>query len=424
MEGLFYDLGGPGLYTTQEFQAAELFFQTLENLEAAHGGFAPAQLKRLLAQLRAPSHDVDAPVQLMTLHKSKGLEFDTVLLFGLGASPGHDGYDLLAHFEWRVSEQEEGLLLAPVHKKGDEADPVQKFIRHLKKAQLANELQRLLYVGVTRAKKHLHLLGQASRKKDGEISLASGSFLEMLWPTLERLGKGNLEVSEAAVMEEVSQEPWLRRREATCVVPRPPATPTGQALQETASDERAKVYAAGAMARNVGTVIHGYLEWMSETGTAFWTAKRIEEERSFIENRLLSLGTSLDLIEEGAGRVRGALEFIINDDKAKWFLSEHLESQSECAWSMRQDNGEVKNYVVDRTFVDDTGRRWIIDYKTGEHRGEELETFLEAQQKEYEAQLNNYAKIFKAVEDRPISLALYFPFEGGWKAWAYEAGSN
>ncbi|WP_309567439.1 hypothetical protein [Coxiella-like endosymbiont] len=35
----------------------------------------------------------------------------------------------------------------------------------------------------------------------------------------------------------------------------------------------------------------------------------------------------------------------------------------------------------------------------------------------YESQLNQYAKAFQLLEDRPIKLGLYFPLCQGWCEW-------
>ena len=88
VEGVFYALGGPGIYTTEEVRLAEVFFKVLEEMEASVGSFSKRHLRQAIDNLKAPSMDTQAPVQLMTIHKSKGLEFDTVILLGLGAAPG------------------------------------------------------------------------------------------------------------------------------------------------------------------------------------------------------------------------------------------------------------------------------------------------------------------------------------------------
>jgi ATP-dependent exoDNAse (exonuclease V) beta subunit len=53
----------------------------------------------------------------MTIHKAKGLEFDTVILPGLGAVPRGDDQRLLLWLEHRGE-----LLLAPIAESGEDKD--------------------------------------------------------------------------------------------------------------------------------------------------------------------------------------------------------------------------------------------------------------------------------------------------------------
>jgi ATP-dependent exoDNAse (exonuclease V) beta subunit len=76
--------------------------------------------------------------------------------------------------------------------------------------------------------------------------------------------------------------------------------------------------------------------------------------------------------------------------------------------------------VIDRTFVDDNGTCWIIDYKTGSHRGGSVDEFLDQEQVRYRQQLERYANAMSKMEDRPIRLGLYFPLLGGWREWEFE----
>ena len=57
-------------------------------------------------------------VQVMTLHRAKGLEFDTVIMPGLARTQRSRDAEVL---RWRAREQ--GLLLAPARRRGGEAEP-------------------------------------------------------------------------------------------------------------------------------------------------------------------------------------------------------------------------------------------------------------------------------------------------------------
>ena len=74
--------------------------------------------------------------------------------------------------------------------------------------------------------------------------------------------------------------------------------------------------------------------------------------------------------------------------------------------------GELVNAVIDRTFIDADGVRWIIDYKSGQHQGADLEAFLQQEAERYAGQLQTYQQLFAQMEDRPIKTALYFPLHG------------
>ncbi len=80
--------------------------------------------------------------------------------------------------------------------------------------------------------------------------------------------------------------------------------------------------------------------------------------------------------------------------------------------------GQLYETVIDRTFVDEAGVRWIIDYKTGSHEGGGLEKFLDTEKERYQDQLERYARLMTQRDSRPIRLALYFPLLGGWREWS------
>jgi ATP-dependent exoDNAse (exonuclease V) beta subunit len=65
--------------------------------------------------------------------------------------------------------------------------------------------------------------------------------------------------------------------------------------------------------------------------------------------------------------------------------------------------------------VDETGVRWIIDYKTGDCKGLDDEDFFRQQAEVYRGQLELYARLFRSMEaHREIRMALYFPMLDGW----------
>ena len=72
--------------------------------------------------------------------------------------------------------------------------------------------------------------------------------------------------------------------------------------------------------------------------------------------------------------------------------------------------------MIDRTFVDEQGIRWIVDFKTGSHEGGGLERFLDEEVKRYRDQLQRYARLIKLFRpDQQVRAALYFPLMKQWR---------
>ena len=95
----------------------------------------------------------------MTMHAAKGLEWDVVILPGLGRKTAVDPDPLLHWIELaRVSEGTD-LLLAPIRSGEQEPDgSLASYIKGLKRARGRLERVRLLYVAATRARTQVHLL--------------------------------------------------------------------------------------------------------------------------------------------------------------------------------------------------------------------------------------------------------------------------
>ena len=53
---------------------------------------------------------------------------------------------------------------------------------------------------------------------------------------------------------------------------------------------------------------------------------------------------------------------------------------------------EVKHIIIDRTFIDEEGIRWIIDYKSSDYNGNDLEQFLHKETENYRPQLEEMLK--------------------------------
>jgi ATP-dependent exoDNAse (exonuclease V) beta subunit len=146
----------------------------------------------------------------------------------------------------------------------------------------------------------------------------------------------------------------------------------------------------------------------------------VEAVRSRLANyrrRLLASGVPADRLEGAVERVVEALVGTRSDARGTWiFAPTHRAARSELALTGEVD-GELVRIVIDRTFLDADGQRWIIDFKTSSHEGGDREAFLDRESERYRSQLELYARLLEPRRPSQLRAGLYFPLIGGWREW-------
>lgn len=145
-------------------------------------------LKRLEQLMEEAFEPVDpetasSNVFLMTVHKAKGLEFDTVYLPFLDWNPeGRERRDPPPYILERVPGASHRHLLAvrPDRQRGM-PDPVYKCLRDLQVGRRRGEAKRLFYVAVTRARQELFLSGILSKGRGKETSFGFARKSPLAW---------------------------------------------------------------------------------------------------------------------------------------------------------------------------------------------------------------------------------------------------
>lgn len=114
-------------------------------------------------------------------------------------------------------------------------------------------------------------------------------------------------------------------------------------------------------------------------------------------------------LEGATRRVLAALAGTLEDSRGRWILARsHREARSELALTGLAD-GRLRSVVIDRSFVDEHGVRWVIDFKTSEHEGGRLEDFIDQEVRRYRAQLAVYSALARELGPEPVRAGLYFP---------------
>ncbi|HTD44560.1 MAG TPA: 3'-5' exonuclease, partial [Bryobacteraceae bacterium] len=368
-------------------------------------------LSRRVAQLYAkPAPGPEPWLHVMTIHKAKGLEFDTVIVPGLGRQEPIDDPQLFLFHEW-PSDEGEQRLIAPIPAEAGEKDLLYEYLQEIEKRKNRLERVRQLYVAATRAKKRLHLLGSAKSDKDGEPRPHKGSMLYDLWPALtdEERGRFRPCASQVEFASTTTTPAVLRRLPDGWTPPDLPPPVDWEGAGPLPVELRDPTYEwVGDSLRHAGTVVHAVLQ------RAPGEDLQIPEPR-LIRKALAHAGVTPAEIDDTARRVQQALQRMKTSPRARWILRSHQDARSEYAIT-GVVAGETVRGTVDRTFIDENGVRWIIDFKISSHEGGGLKAFLEEQQRRYSDQLERYARLFAPL-GRPVRLGLYFPLLDGWREW-------
>ena len=376
------------------------------------------------------------PVQIMTIHKAKGLEFDTILVPGLHRTPRSDLRRLLVWTDQpNTYSGGRELLLAPIRETGadDAEDAIYRYVRQCDIEKRLHEDVRLLYVAATRAVRQLHLFATVAIKDtDGDETIATprtGSLLASLWPAVEAdFARAMASPKETSAQIAARDEGFpARRLMLTQRLPTMlPRVLHGAATSAPMPATTIDFDWASDTARHIGTVVHAFLQRIAEDGVTQWAPGRIAVSQARIAHELTNLGIGADELVTATNRVTDTLTRTLADPRGRWILDAQARAKSE--WRLSGVvNGAVVNIAIDRTFVDKDGVRWIIDFKTGSHEGSDTESFLNNEQARYRSQLALYARIIRALEPdaaASIKLGLYFPMLSGWREWDWSADTH
>ncbi len=454
IEQTWMALGGANCVDAVARENVEAFFKLLSALlpTEASGSTLDTRLEKLFAAAD-PSTQERCSIQLMTIHKAKGLGFDVVLLPELHRVPNKDTSPLFRRMNRvRRDTAERELLIAPIGVKGQPSSSTYRWIgKELKQAQL-EELYRLLYVACTRARTDLHLFA------DFKVRVTKTGMEEVVAPRKNTLlGCGwdylkldaaqqfsdwqqsrSIEQQESAdeVMTEATTgtggllfdiaagaQPYLQTRKR---LPSNWTTPGQQGFVETANAGRGSVSLertgpGSLVARARGIVLHALLERLVSLPE--------QEDRWNIDQHDLQWKTIAGALLRNAGLTRREAEAEIkpvltmlkaaaSDSQGRWILSRQAYEQNEVGWTM-QEGGTQKMIRCDRIFLagaeplrEGRDHLWIVDYKSADD--DNTDSFLLDEQERYAPQLKRYAEALRAsaeseLQRLPIMLALYYP---------------
>lgn len=337
------------------------------------------EFNKLYSQKVTPSR-----LQIMTIHKSKGLEFDCVILPGLSGKSSNRDTPLLRWLKLPTQEHGDLLLLSPMKAAHHEQCILYDYLGKLDKQKDSYELQRLFYVAVTRAKKRLYLFDRSETARQG-------SFRDLLHHQ-----EFIITEEENVQIEQVKPYPAMYHLPLD-YYQQSPVLPLDE------SNTSALVLNTNNTPRLIGIVAHELLQWVCDHHPASiddipWELARYTLKTMGFD--ALELQSALDILKQ-------QLTQLFNNPTGKWIIKAHDDERNEYAF-LTKDQGEVGTRIIDRTFCDQ-GIRWIIDFKTGRENSKT--------QAQHRQQVNEYAALLASRTDEPIRCGLYYLSSGTWVDW-------
>jgi len=404
IEEVWLRLGSAGaMNSAADMDDARRFFRLIEDLAQHHGALTRRLLEEHVQSLYASPGQEDCRVQVMTLHKAKGLEFDHVFIPALAAGTRNPESPLLVWDEVTLPDAPTSVLLdirAPTG--ATETDRLYRFLKVQRDRKQALEATRLLYVGCTRAARSLWLSACLPWKADrGEYGPPrSSSLLAALWPQIE--DEVSVVIAEGGTAHDAPRSAYRRLVYPGAVETLPQVTVQAGGVELI--DNRRE--------RALGTAVHRALE--SLVYRAVLPESCDEPLAALLRVALLEAGADRPGLDALWERGRTALNRALADSWLRWALDPARPlRRAEYAVTWAGESGS-QSLVLDYLFTDEArDEHWIVDYKTAAPaEGQDPDRFASAEGARYAPQLAAYRSALLATGVSKVRCALYFPLLG------------
>jgi ATP-dependent exoDNAse (exonuclease V) beta subunit len=376
----------------------DLLWRCLDSLPQGEPDLLGPALDAALSDLTAlpdPNADSGCGVQLMTIHKAKGLEFEVVIVPDLQAGTGRGDVKLLSWLERGLPQEPDAngpddssriteFLVAPLPPKGADRGAIKKWVDRVRSDREKQETRRILYVAATRAREELHLFARPTYKTEKNLARSlvepKDCLLATAWPALEdeirkRFVEWRQETSqkelEGSEPEPTTIESLAASSESnllgmpTPIKPTPmrrlppdyrPASAEGPSVRvDEALIGAGRLYErheGGLLSRALGIAVHSLLQQLAQLlATQPWESARAA--LSQMQPRIVATIRSAGIDPEHASRIAArAFEIVLKtagDPLAQWILAPHAEAANEVRWTGLV-GGSLRTVQVDRVF--------------------------------------------------------------------------
>jgi ATP-dependent exoDNAse (exonuclease V) beta subunit len=459
LEQIWLRLGGAVCVNATARANLNLLWSCLDRLPDGEPELLGPGLDAALENLTAlpdPEASGDCGVQLMTIHKSKGLEFEVVIVPELQAAAGRGRPRMLSWLERGLAQPDESgeiteFLIAPFQRKGDDRGKAKEWVDRVYRERESQESRRILYVAATRAREELHLFARPACKAeaDGGFTLLepTNSLLATAWPALEEEVRARFEewkttgaAAETGKEEEIEfiaasgennllvmpspARPTLLRRLPPDYRPAPiPASAPAAAESALLGAGSARLYTrheGGLRSRALGTALHTLLEELARLRISLdWDSARqaLQHSAPRVAAQARAIGVDQPQAAQIATQALEAALAASHDPTGSWILSPHRGAASEAGWAGVFAGG-LRSVRVDRIFQAGSAPGangedcwWIIDYKTAHPDHVDPAAALPELRALFAPQLEAYAELLRNLHGAESRLfaGLYYP---------------
>ena len=459
LQQVWLRLGGAACVDAAALANLDLLWRCLDSLPAGEldllGPALATALKKLTA-LPDPESSTDSGIQLMTIHKSKGLEFEVVLVPELQArtARGLSSRRLFAWLERGLARPDPSgevteFLVAPLQSRGADRSSAKAWVDRAIRDRESQEMRRLLYVAATRAREELHLFARPEYKlEDGtpQLSEPKDSLLATAWPAFApevqvqfddwqqepetqtlfadpsttNQTVANLTAAEDAAI--AAPPPTLLRRLPANFAPPALAAPVSGAdgLPPLSAPRLFERHEGGLESRVLGTAVHSLLEQLARLRSTLDEPAALDALSSLLPRIVAQVRAAGFAPAQAVSLAANALQIVTgsaSDPIARWILSPHPDAAAEAAWTGILA-GSLRTVRVDRVFragpeplAPGDSVWWIIDYKTIHPDAPNPAQALPALRSLFAPQLEAYAVVLRHLHGASAQFhaALYYP---------------
>jgi len=414
---LWIDLNGPAT-TARLFGMAGIancheFFTLLEDMEEGVPLETLRRFRGTMEQLYEPADPTvsKSSVQMMTIHRAKGLEFDIVFLPYLDWNPLASGSSVPAPYllERVPGTGGKNVIAMGGDRRRGESSQTYNFLKKLKRERRWGEAKRWFYVASTRARDSLIMSGVAKRTDD-IISAPDKSVLKWVMDHEEINGSDTAHIVKAEnKLLSVAVNPTIIPS-VKVTTDHEPELPEPYEL----SPQRIPQRTLPPSAIRIGEREPGDTIETTRSPSNDATIRGIVTHRilnTYIKRTLVpsERAVAVALVNEGMARKRahtmaGGIVHEVTATIQDPFLAALIGSSHplvETEWHLEYlaEGGAISSGIIDLAVFDGT-TWWIIDFKTSRpEETDNLEDFLQKEAETYAPQISHYRSMLRNLID-------------------------